>query len=98
MSIDENVGGLYRSLAELCATNGKAQNNPFKALGFEYRYLEEGNDLAKLIETFREVKDIDHPIVLHVHTEKGHGYDKATEDKTAIPLALPIRPGNRREF
>ena len=53
MSIDENFGGLYRSLAELRATNGEASNNPFKALGFEYRYIEEGNDLAKLIETFR---------------------------------------------
>ena len=62
MSIDENFGGLYRSLAELRATNGEAANNPFRALGFDYRYLEEGNDLAKLIETFQSIKDIDHPI------------------------------------
>ena len=90
MSIDENFGGLYRSLAELRATNGEASNNPFKALGFDYRYLEEGNDLEKLIETFRDVKDIGHPIVLHVHTEKGHGYKKATQEKTNYHWRSPF--------
>lgn len=81
MSIDENFGGIYRGLADLRASNGTSQNNLFKAMGFDYRYVENGNDLPTLIETFNEVKDIQHPIVLHIHTEKGHGYQKATENK-----------------
>lgn len=90
MSIDENFGGLYRSLDELRATNGEAQNNPFKALGFDYRYVEAGNDLATMIETFQDIKDISHPLVLHVHTEKGHGYEKAVQEKTNYHWRSPF--------
>jgi 1-deoxy-D-xylulose-5-phosphate synthase len=90
MSIDENFGGLYRSLAELRATNGKSENNLFKAMGFDYRYVEEGNDLPTLIETFKQIKDIDHPLVLHVHTEKGHGYEKAIANKMMYHWRTPF--------
>ncbi|MBO1307392.1 1-deoxy-D-xylulose-5-phosphate synthase [Enterococcus sp. 669A] len=81
MSIDENFGGLYRTLAELRETQGQSENNLFKSLGLDYRYIEEGNDVESMIAAFEAVKDIDHPIVLHVHTEKGHGYDHAVADK-----------------
>jgi len=81
MSIDENFGGLYHSLADLRASNGQSPNNLFKAMGFDYVYVEAGNDLPTLIEMFKQVKDIDHPLVVHIHTEKGHGYEKAVADK-----------------
>lgn len=81
MSIDENFGGLYRSLAELRATSGKSPNNLFRSMGFDYLYVEQGNDIAAMIEAFEAVKDSDHPIVLHVHTEKGHGYQPAIDNK-----------------
>ena len=63
MSIDENHGSLYKNLAELRQTNGKSSNNLFKAMGFDYRYVDNGNDLETVIRLFEEVKDIDHPIV-----------------------------------
>lgn len=81
MSIDDDQGSLYRNLAELRITEGKARNNIFKSFGFDYRYIAKGNDLETVIEAFKEVKDIDHPIVLHVHTEKGHGYQPAIDHK-----------------
>ena len=81
MSIAENHGGIYRNLRLLRETKGKAENNYFKAFGFDYLYVEEGNDVAKLIEAFQKVKDTDHPVVVHIHTEKGHGYGPATENK-----------------
>lgn len=81
MSISTNVGGIYNNLKELRETNGKSPNNFFKTLGFDYIYLEEGNDLKSLISLFKNVKDIDHPIVLHIHTLKGKGYEKAIENK-----------------
>lgn len=82
MSIDPNYGGLYNNLAELRASNGTAANNLFKAFNLDYRYLEDGNDVEQLIALFEEVKDIDHPIVLHIHTEKGHGWQPAIDEKT----------------
>ncbi|EOH96345.1 1-deoxy-D-xylulose-5-phosphate synthase [Enterococcus pallens] len=81
MSIDENFGGLYCNLTELRKTNGKSPNNLFKSMGFDYQYVEQGNNVAAMIKAFEAVKDIDHPIVLHVHTEKGHGYSPAVEEK-----------------
>lgn len=81
MSIAENHGGLYRNLAELRETKGTSENNLFKAFGLDYRYLESGNDIGALVQLFEEVKDISHPIVLHIHTEKGHGYAPALENK-----------------
>ncbi|MEY8441517.1 1-deoxy-D-xylulose-5-phosphate synthase [Lactobacillaceae bacterium 24-114] len=81
MSIDEDQGGLYKGLKELRETNGKAANNIFKFMGLDYRYIENGNDLETMIQAFKNVKDIDHPIVLHVNTLKGKGYLPAVEDK-----------------
>lgn len=90
MSIAENHGGLYRNLAELRATNGQAENNFFKTFGLDYKYLEKGNDIESLIHLFEEVKDIDHPIVLHIHTEKGRGYQPALENKEAFHWHMPF--------
>lgn len=81
MSIAKNYGGLYPHLAELRATNGQANNNLFKAFGFDYHYLENGHSIADLIGLFEEVKDANHPVLLHIHTEKGHGVDWALKDK-----------------
>ena len=73
ISIAPNHGGIYRGLAHLRATGGKGQPNLFAALGLDYRYVEQGNDVAALVEALRAVKDIDHPIVVHIHTHKGLG-------------------------
>lgn len=79
-SIAPNVGGLYGNLAELRATDGHAERNFFRDLGLDYRFVRDGNDLGALIEAFEAVKDIDHPIVLHIVTEKGKGYAPAEAD------------------
>lgn len=90
MSIAENHGGLYKNLALLRSTQGKAECNIFKALGFGYKYLEEGNDVEKLIALFSSVKGADKPTVLHIHTEKGHGFAPATENKEAWHWGMPF--------
>ncbi len=81
MSIAENHGGLYQSLAELRATGGESSNNFFRALGLDYRYVENGNDEQVVEAALTEVRDIDHPVVVHIHTEKGHGFAPAVTDK-----------------
>ena len=89
MSIAPNEGGLYKNLAELRQTKGQAQNNVFKAIGFEYYYLEEGNNTEKLIEIFKKVKDTNKPTVVHIHTLKGKGYTPAETDKETYHWTLP---------
>lgn len=89
MSIAENYGGLYENLKLLRKTNGQAESNFFKTLGFDYYYLEEGNNVEKLIETFKKVKDIDHPVVVHIHTLKGCGLAVAEENKEFFHWIMP---------
>ena len=80
-SIADNHGGLYKSLKELRKTNGRTSNNIFKSFGLDYRYLEDGHDIEKLVDLFQGVKDIDHPIVLHIHTIKGKGLPYAEKNR-----------------
>lgn len=81
MAIGDNHGGLYQNLRILRETKGAAPCNFFKALGFEYRFVEDGNAIEPLICTFQDVKDIDHPVVIHICTQKGKGYAPAEANK-----------------
>lgn len=90
MSIAENHGGIYKNLRALRESRGECEHNWFKAWGFEYKYLEEGNDIERLIEVFRCVKDTDKPTVVHIHTEKGHGYAPAVNNKEAWHWGMPF--------
>ncbi|MBQ8847449.1 MAG: 1-deoxy-D-xylulose-5-phosphate synthase [Candidatus Gastranaerophilales bacterium] len=89
MSIAKNQGGLYKNLEDLRKNNGNVENNFFKSLGFEYIYLNDGNDIEKLIETFKKVKDSKKPIVVHIHTLKGKGYEPAEENKERYHWTIP---------
>lgn len=99
LSIAEPHGGIYKNLRDLRESNGQCNHNWFKAWGFEYKYLEEGNDVEKLIEVFRSVKDTDKPTVVHIHTEKGHGFSPAVENKEAWHYGMPFNreDGSRPE-
>ena len=90
MSIAENHGGIYKNLRALRESNGTCEHNWFKAWGFEYKYLEEGNDIDKLIQVFESVKDTDKPTVVHIHTEKGHGFAPAVANKEAWHWGMPF--------
>lgn len=89
-SIAENHGGLYKNLDELRKSNGQCECNLFKAMGLDYKYVENGNDIETLINAFAEIKDIDHPIVLHVHTIKGKGYPLAEKNKEGWHYSGPF--------
>ena len=89
-SISETHGGLYKSLADLRASNGASTNNIFKAFGLDYVYEDNGNDIASLIKVFRSVKDIKHPVVVHINTTKGKGFALAEQNKEAWHWTLPF--------
>ena len=99
MSIAENHGGLYRNLRQLRETQGQSPLNFFKSFGLDYLYVEQGNDVLQLVQAFRRVKDTDHPVVVHIHTEKGHGFQPAVENKERWHWSMPfhIEDGSLRD-
>ena len=90
MSIVENHGGLYKNLKELRNSKGKCVNNIFKSFGLDYTYIENGNDLESVINTFKQIKDINHPIVVHVNTLKGCGYEPSLLVKSDWHYTMPF--------
>lgn len=90
MSIAENHGGYYKNLELLRQTNGQAPNNLFKALGLDYVYVEQGNDVLALVDAFEKLKNVDHPVVMHVHTQKGKGFWAAEENKEKFHSGGPF--------
>ena len=89
-SIAENHGGMYKNLKELRETNGESKNNLFKSFGLDYKYLDDGHNIEKLVDLFESVKNIDHPIVLHIHTIKGKGLKYAEENREAWHAGGPF--------
>lgn len=90
MSIDDNVGGVVTMLKKLRDSDGKTPDNPFTAMGFDYRYVADGNNIEDMIKAFKAVKDVDHPIVLHINTLKGKGYQPAIDDEASHHWVLPF--------
>lgn len=90
MSIAENHGGIYKNLLLLRETKGQAECNLFRAMGLDYIYVDEGNNVDALIEAFARVKDIDHPIVVHINTLKGKGLSFAEQDKESWHWGMPF--------
>ena len=79
-SIAENHGGIYRNLAELRRSGGTAADNIFRAIGLDYRFLADGNDVYALIDALEGLRGTTHPVVLHICTTKGMGYGPAMRD------------------
>lgn len=93
-SIAESHGGLYQNLKQLRESNGACACNFFKALALDYIYEAEGNNVEKLVQVFQQVKDIDHPIVVHINTIKGEGYKPAMEHIEAFHYMPPFNLQN----
>lgn len=106
MAIAPNYGGIYKGLKELRETNGTSDNNIFKSFGWDYVYLSDGNDIQKCIEVLEKVKDTQHPIVVHVNTQKGEGYVPAEKyreefhysDPYEVETGDPLRTSNRPTY
>ena len=64
--------------------HGLLQNsNLFESLGFRYFGRIDGHDIKRLVRTLKALRDIDSPKLLHVITEKGHGY-APTQDNLSV--------------
>lgn len=89
-SIAENHGGIYKTLQELRENNGECSHNLFKSFGLEYKYLDDGHDIQKLVSLFESVKGIDHPVVLHIRTIKGKGLAYAESNRESWHAGGPF--------
>ena len=90
MSIAEDHGGLYSNLKLLRETKGGAECNLFRAMGLDYVYVDEGNNIDALIKAFQSVKDSTKPVVVHIKTQKGKGYAPAEKDKESWHYNAPF--------
>lgn len=89
-SIAENHGGIYKNLAQLREKGEKAADNLFRAFGYEYLFVKDGNDIKALADAFRSVKDTNRPVVVHICTVKGKGYAFAEQDKERYHWVRPF--------
>ena len=97
MSIAEDHGAIYKNLRDLRESDGKCANNIFKALGYEYILIKDGNNLEDLIDVFSKVKDSNHPILIHLCTKKGNGYKYALENQEWSHWVRPFDVENGQE-
>ncbi len=90
MSIAENHGGIYKNLDLLRRTEGKAENNLFKAFGYDYIFVKDGNNIPQLVDALNSAKELDHPVVVHICTVKGKGYEFAENHKESTHWVRPF--------
>ena len=90
MSIAENHGGLYRNLKALRDGNGKAETNLFTAMGLDYVFVKDGNNIDELIKAFESVKGCKKAVAVHIVTQKGKGYEPAEKDKENWHWHMPF--------
>lgn len=62
----------------------------FEALGFRYFGPINGHDIQNLINLLQRVKEIKGPLIIHVITEKGKGYEHSEKDPTRFHSASPF--------
>jgi len=67
------------------------KENLFSDLGFEYVGPIDGHDFPAMLQVFREVRQLDRPVVVHVVTRKGKGYELAEEDPARYHGVSPLR-------
>jgi len=89
----DTFGDRLRTVAHQMEKGIKAIVTPgmlFEALGFRYFGPINGHNIVKLVEIFRQVKDLNGPILIHVITEKGKGYAPAEREVTRLHGVTPF--------
>src|SRR5690625_1500017 len=85
ISIDSDVGSLREHLNDLSAgedNQSPCKNNLFRALHLQYSGPVDGNNVQKMVDVLREMKNKPGPKLLHIQTIKGKGYIPAEKEQT----------------
>jgi 1-deoxy-D-xylulose-5-phosphate synthase len=86
----ETIEELYHRLGEMTKA-GLGHAHPFEHFGLVCVGPIDGHELKTLVEMLNEVKKIDRPILLHVKTVKGKGFEFSSEDPTTFHSPKPFR-------
>ncbi|MGH7128590.1 MAG: transketolase C-terminal domain-containing protein, partial [Planctomycetaceae bacterium] len=63
----------------------------FEEMGFRYIGPVDGHDIFELVRYLKMVKDVRGPVLLHVFTEKGHGFEPACADPVKFHTPSPFQ-------
>ena len=64
----------------------------FEEFGLEYFGPIDGHNLPLLVETFKFLKSLDHPVLLHILTQKGRGFQPALDGQKKFHGLGPYDP------
>ena len=78
---DDRRNGIIR-LSNALKSAISHQQNIFEGLNIRYFGPFDGHDVKEIVRILRQLKDMKGPRLLHLHTQKGHGYAPAEKDVT----------------
>jgi 1-deoxy-D-xylulose-5-phosphate synthase len=78
----KNSRAIVKQLGNALKTTLLKSGNLFEAFNFRYFGPVDGNDVIRLVKLLRDMNDIKGPKLLHIHTVKGKGFEKAEKDQT----------------
>ncbi len=93
------VGPTVRELSQrlrASVVNFAQPGRLFEDLGITYIGLVPGHDLKALLSTFQQALELKGPVIVHVRTQKGHGFRPAETDQVGFhgaalpPIAVPV--------
>ena len=81
MMNDDRKNGIQR-LSNAIKSAIAHQQNIFDGMNIRYFGPFDGHDIKELVRILNQIKDMKGPKLLHLHTQKGHGYAPAEKDVT----------------
>jgi 1-deoxy-D-xylulose-5-phosphate synthase len=78
----ENSRAIVKQLGNAVKTTLLKSGNLFEAFNFRYFGPVDGNDVIRMVKLLKDMNDIKGPKLLHIHTVKGKGFEKAEKDQT----------------
>lgn len=95
----QNSRAIVKQLGNALKTTLLKSGNLFEAFNFRYFGPVDGNDVIRLVKLLRDMNDIKGPKLLHIHTVKGKGFEKAEKDQTVYhaPGVFDKNTGTIRE-
>ena len=95
----KNSRAIVKQLGNAVKTTLLRSGNLFEAFNFRYFGPVDGNDVIRLVKLLKDMNDIKGPKLLHIHTVKGKGFEKAEKDQTVYhaPGVFDKNTGTIRE-
>lgn len=95
----KNSRAIVKQLGNAVKTTLLRGGNLFEAFNFRYFGPVDGNDVIRVVKLLTDMKNIKGPKLLHIHTVKGKGFEKAEKDQTVYhaPGVFDMTTGTIKE-